>query len=495
MKMNSHLPKLMLLLSAVVLVAGLGFTQASEKATAFPCDPNYVKRDGNVFTVYPSGGDETTNLACAFESAKAAGLGSTVRLVEGNYRMYMLEVSGFYGSFEGAGIGKTVLLPQHHMDCQLKQEEEKVTSLITFRLGDARISNLTFFIDDPEPCAAQTWAAWGDGHRHSLESALLFTGSPIVPEDPCNHLVSEEASGSVDRVEFLTPPDAVGNSGYYVLRPLYINPGLVFADVNSNCFFWTDFLYGRYSITNSVFTTHNIDITSFLTGGRLTISNNTFTGSLIGIESEDVQGTNVIIQDNVFTGAEGTSIGAWSNQWEAWDTQPNFTIPVTYTIDHNTFYQSGGWAIIDMVGYANLNYGEHRTQANISNNHLIMDGEWLLGINVEGVKDVQITNNTVEGTGDAGILLNGWGYLGGWSAPLVNGKVAANNLSKFELYDPASSLAPILLGPETSSCLVVGASQTDSVLDAGTNNRVVAIKLAKKSDHPALEKAWQQMRR
>jgi hypothetical protein len=474
MKRDSYLRKLMLLISALVFIAGFGITRAPEKAAAFPCDPNYVKRNGSVFTVYPSGGDETANLACAFESAKAAGPGSTVRLVEGNYRMSMLEVSDFYGSFEGAGIGKTVLLPQHHMDCQLPTNEDKSPALLTFRLGDARISNLTFFIDDPEPCAVFTWAGSGGWYRYSLESALYITGSPIVSEDPCNHLVSEQASASVDRVEFKTPPDAASQD-YYVVRPLYINPGVVFSDLNSSCFFWTDFLYGKYSITNSVFKTHNIDITSFLTGGRLTISNNQFVDSLISIESEDVQGTNVIIQNNIFTGAKYYSIAAWANQWEAWDTQPNFTIPVTYTIDHNTFYQSGDGNIIDMIGFANLNYGEHRTQANISNNHLIMDGEWQWGINVIAVKDVQITNNTVEGAGNAGIVLNGWGYFGGWNAPLVNGKVAANDLRNFKLYDPASSISPILLGPETSSCLVIGASQTDSVLDAGTDNRLVAI--------------------
>ncbi len=58
----------------------------------------------------------------------------------------------------------------------------------------------------------------------------------------------------------------------------------------------------------------------------------------------------------------------------------------------------------------------------------------------------------------------------------------------------ASSISSIYLGPETSSCLVAGASQTDSVLDEGIDNRLVAIKPAKKGDHPAMGKVWQQGR-
>ncbi len=442
-----------------------------------------VSAKGNVFTVYPTGTDDTLNLQQAFEKAKAAGPGSTVRLVKGKYRTGMIDVSNFYGNFQGAGIGQTVLLPLHHMDCQANANENKNNSLFIFRLGDPHVSNMTFFIDDPEPCAVWTWELSGGWNRYSLESALLFTGSVIGSVDPCSHLTDEQGGGSVDRVEFKTPVDRGEDSSYYVVRALYFNPELVTSE--ESCYFWTSFLHGNYSVTNSIFNSQFVDLTSFLTGGRIYIANNTFINSWLAIDGEDVQGTEVVIQNNTFKYPKVASINAYSNQWEAWDTQPNFTIPVTYAIHGNTFYQDKDTIAIDMIDFSNLNYGEHRTRGSIYGNHIVLNGPGTLGINVEAVNDVLVNFNRVEGNGKGGILFNAWTYFEIPSALLMNGRMVANDLRSFAPFDPGSFISPIYLGKETNHCTVIGANLSDTVIDEGTNNILIGVNITK--DRPRFE--------
>ena len=71
--MKPRVYKLIHLVAAIVLLASLGLSAAPGKTASFACDPTFVRRNGKVFTVLPSGGDDTANLTCAFEAAKAAG--------------------------------------------------------------------------------------------------------------------------------------------------------------------------------------------------------------------------------------------------------------------------------------------------------------------------------------------------------------------------------------------------------------------------------------
>jgi len=73
---------------------------------------------GVVIKVLPSGGDDTQALIDAFEAAKAAGPGSTVKLEEGTYTIGMIEVRDFDGNFRGAGKGKTILTNLCCLPCE-----------------------------------------------------------------------------------------------------------------------------------------------------------------------------------------------------------------------------------------------------------------------------------------------------------------------------------------------------------------------------------------
>jgi len=65
---------------------------------------------GTVFTVPPSGGDDTGPLQAAFDAAVAAGPGSVVQLVSGTYCITSpIIVRGFDGFWLGAGRDETII--------------------------------------------------------------------------------------------------------------------------------------------------------------------------------------------------------------------------------------------------------------------------------------------------------------------------------------------------------------------------------------------------
>ena len=57
----------------------------------------------------PSGGNDTHDIQKAFKAAVAAGPGSVVQLTAGHFTIDDMLVTGFKGTFRGAGKGKTVI--------------------------------------------------------------------------------------------------------------------------------------------------------------------------------------------------------------------------------------------------------------------------------------------------------------------------------------------------------------------------------------------------
>ena len=73
---------------------------------------------GLLLQVNPSGGDDTQALIDAFDAAKAAGPGSTVKLAKGEFTIGMIEVRDFDGYFRGAGKGKTIITNLPQLPCE-----------------------------------------------------------------------------------------------------------------------------------------------------------------------------------------------------------------------------------------------------------------------------------------------------------------------------------------------------------------------------------------
>ena len=127
----------------MVTVALIGvYVLFSQAAVASGCDPNYVSQDGNVFTVSPTGVDDTANIQCAFDEAVPAGPGSTVQLEEGTFYLSRdIVVLNFDGSFKGAGKGVSIVqnLDDVPFPCPRHDCSKVFTSLVrgTARIGPA----------------------------------------------------------------------------------------------------------------------------------------------------------------------------------------------------------------------------------------------------------------------------------------------------------------------------------------------------------------------
>ena len=137
-----------------------------------------------------SGTDITDNLMQAFIEAKSAGPGSCVQLPEGEFYLGFIEVQDFFGSFKGAGQGKTIITANTGLDCDAVWNNGLFPYLIKFVSGDVYVNNMTLQTPSGGPCI-------GDVALYGL--LLLADYSFGFDPDPENSYIK----ASVDNVEFI----------------------------------------------------------------------------------------------------------------------------------------------------------------------------------------------------------------------------------------------------------------------------------------------------
>ncbi len=129
-----------------MMAAGLLFacSDTDELLVADDAAPGLKKAPASaVFVVEPSGGDDTPAIMQAFDDAKAAGPGSTVKLVMGEYQINFIEVGEFYGKFMGTGKGKTVINIVDDINIWDLIDQNLNHVLIRFVGGDVCVSQMT----------------------------------------------------------------------------------------------------------------------------------------------------------------------------------------------------------------------------------------------------------------------------------------------------------------------------------------------------------------
>ena len=70
--------------------------------------------------------------------------GSTVQLAEGEYHIGFVLVEEFDGSFTGAGMGKTIIIPNTDLPYFDLYAQNLAPELVKFLRGNVRISNMSF---------------------------------------------------------------------------------------------------------------------------------------------------------------------------------------------------------------------------------------------------------------------------------------------------------------------------------------------------------------
>ncbi len=155
-------------------------------------------QSGKIFTVYPTGDDDTVNLQQAFDLALAAGPGSTVRLAPGNFRIGFIEVWDFEGYFKGAGQDVSIINSLENMDCQPLLDKNQYPALVYFVRGYPRISDLSFHITPYAPCLPYNMGVHGPDWLGTNIFPLVVAASPWNMDTDCSEIQIEQVSASIE---------------------------------------------------------------------------------------------------------------------------------------------------------------------------------------------------------------------------------------------------------------------------------------------------------
>jgi hypothetical protein len=261
---------------------------------------------------------------------------------------------------------------------------------------------------------------------------------------------SDEASyvdATVKNVEFLGDSgDEYGYFGMSLQNALLIQGEWGTGD-------WNEWISGNYVVEGCYF--QNTVGSSVMFGSfvdsHFRLVRNTYDGAMIGPEMYELSNSRAEVAFNDVSGC------AWFGTYVAHGLVWTDLEPSRVSIHHNDYEcgpgATGIWiedniATDDVEGVTVLAH----------HNEIAIDDPYSWGIYGYGVQDAMLVRNTISGYGEAGIFADS---AGGW-------KIVLNDLS-----DLTADVAAIWLGPGTHDCWVIHRGPSGSVLDEGTDNRVM----------------------
>jgi hypothetical protein len=423
-------------LLSLVLMLMLYTCSVDESLTPDSAGDDLLKAaQGNVITVNPSGGDDTDELIAAFEEAKTAP-GSTVQLLEGTYNIGLIQVDDFYGSFLGAGKGKTIIVPLEGLPCDWWIDNIS-PGLIKFMRGDIRVAKMSFRNLESQQCI---WDFLGF-HDWAIDN--------VQP----NHKIR----AVVDNVEFTN------------------NNSILMAILCAGDFaFEYDVPYSNadISITNCSFNNFFNAFQNLGIGqGNFVFTNNYVTNVFQTMWLQDNIGGSTLISGNRFyipEGGYGISINdlVWGLQ------EYQLSNGCQYEVSGNEFYTDNSWAAIDIYDGRRLNGitdNNNPLLVLIKSNLFDLTGSTSIGINNVCSNDAVIKNNKFTGQAPAGV----------YSDELAdNSLILGNNFSNM-INTPYNI---VLLG--NNNTVVGGNNKGTSVLNLGENNVITGLKLDNEGENP-----------
>jgi len=416
--------------------------------------------DGGVFIVEPSGSDDTPAILQAFLDAKAAGPGSVVQLLEGEYHLGLLEVRD--GSLRGAGKDKTIITAIGDIDIDKIWARHLWVDLVKFVGGDVKLSHFTM----QTPPGALSIGGPGTGHIASL---LNFSTFNAVYE-PGNE--NRSINVVIDNVSFKG-------------QLLDGGPGYVF---HYNCLLavrtGNDF-YSPYNWQGDKVPRQKIDFK---------ITNCDFETFVYGLGLECIKNGRVTIGEknngNIFR-----NLDQCGGVWEFVDSEINIegntfnTIASGYGLDlmDNSFYPSllkdepptratlfnvqNNVFNIDHSNYglAIQNWRRTRYPGDIPFAILLHDNQFNMTdasyvIKIWKTKGMVIRNNKFSGHGNTGIYLSTYN---------LDGLALGNNISTAEF-----SKCAVYLGKSTQNWTIVGGNTKGNVINEGIDNIITGINVS-----------------
>jgi hypothetical protein len=321
-------------------------------------------------------------------------------------------------------------------------------SLILFVDANIHVSDFSIRVPSPPGTATTTWLILGIPFNDLLD-ALCFTG--------------QHATVYVDRIhiEGLADPTNALGFGFNVLNGLHFT-GEFPRSLGDFDFY---FLSGSFTVRNSSFSATGVGVSQdgFVTSSHVTIGGspgrgNHFENDVAGI---DIEASQKSIVDVSYNDSSGLAAGMWVVPW-----QPQFvpSSPSRFLIHDNHLV---GTVQTGHGMYFFENPGENWIQGFAWNNTIELQNTLMEGIDAYNTTGTAIWDNSVTGSdGNRGIGLSNTALS----------TVVDNNLSEFTV--DSSGLAKIYLDPSTAKDLVVCLEPSDTILDQGTNNKIVGCRQA-----------------
>ena len=457
-----------------VLALGITFaTGAASAATSTTCNPTFVTRQGNTFTVLPTGTVDTANLQCAFDSAVEAGPGSIVKLVAGTFFIDQnISVANFDGTFRGAGKLQTVV---QNIDVNPFPPHRDLTqypwsSLFTFYQDENGVPSSISVSD-------LTFRAIGFGATNYLPGDLELRGFNILElMGKVTGVVDDEVSylnTSVIRVGFEGQSGPQWWSGSNTLNAVIIVGEQVVEPCGiATCLVYFKPLSGRHVAQDCSFTSHVFGYGPvFPVNSTFLVEDSTFADGVFPLYLADIGGSTVEIRRNTIRNANAYAVlvdsGLQATLGYGLGPHGDLPLPSTVYVSQNNITLQGSGDGIGITDYGYLQGASTYRNVVISGNRVELGGTPNGAIVGMGASGLSVSNNKVAGSGGFGI------YAGLWDDPVSKWVIVGNNVQKADTTFP-----PIVLGTSTSYFTVIGAGNKDNVLDLGTNNTITGHKVS-----------------
>jgi hypothetical protein len=410
---------------------------------------------GKVFKVHATNGtDITADLKQAFDDAKAAGPGSVVQLPKGNFELGFIEIREFYGSFIGAGQGRTIITANTGLATSDLSGIGELPVLIKFVGGDITIRDMT--IQTPQGYC---------GIDDDLYGLLLFSDYNVQYESKNSCI-----KGLVDNVEFITHL-----GGYWGWYNCYYGILATHDNINGSKFSNIDM-----TVTNCTFNTLEVAINmTLIKKGRLiagargagNIFTNCYEGASFWCNIDNVE---ISITGNTF------NIPAWSygsdvdNGWPLYSALELQTKAPLVNIESNIYNKTGGemtaeYTAIWIHDYQNAIHPEANLPMFISiRNNLLNLDQTAVGMTLISTKNLVVSNNKFTGNGYYGIYACG---TLGIDYKSEKGRIIGNNFSK-----AVFSMSAVYLSVNTKDWIVAG-NYGGSVENDGINNVIIGMNM------------------
>jgi hypothetical protein len=424
---------------------------------------------GIVITVEPNGTDDTENILKAFAEAAAAGPGTTIQLVAGEYRTGAVEVYGFHGTVKGAGTDKTIMNIIPGIPALDQIAKNQVSAWWRMIGGDITISDMTFLTPDGSLVGDDNADPYVFGK--DLYSLIVFNNYNDV------YHTGEFQKVKVSRVNFLGGYDNPEDGVYWQTD----HNSLLGIWVGMDCYWPAEGL--DYPLTRGNFVIDDCYFEHFINGAegwglgenaKMTVQNCGFNKCAYPLYFTANYNSDITIKNNTFSNTDLVcEIMVEDNDYGFFFNTVILPLkPCRYTVTGNTFNTTAAIpAIIANDHWIYLGPEERLPLQIIVENNVFNLVEGSSGVRLNNSQNAVVKNNRFTGSCTTGIAVDGFNLVNPEEVPYaLNALLLGNNFSRL-----TSSVTNVYLGEKSKECTVVGSKTDGMVIDNGVGNNVTGM--------------------